>query len=156
MSGGLKIAVIVAKFNSLITKPLYEGVLDHFEAHGITGEDYDTVYVPGSFEIPVVAKRMAESGKYDSVVCIGAVIRGATTHYDAVANSAASGILSASISSGVPIIFGVLTCDTMEQALDRAGGKVGNKGAEAAATAIEMGNVFKKLASEGKVTAPKW
>lgn len=114
------------------------------------------MYVPGSFEIPVVAKRMAESGKYDSVVCIGAVIRGATTHYDAVANSAASGILSASISSGVPIIFGVLTCDTMEQALDRAGGKVGNKGAEAAATAIEMGNVFKKLASEGKVTAPKW
>eukprot|EP00963_Diacronema_lutheri_P004689 scaffold350_cov333-Pavlova_lutheri.AAC.42 len=99
---------------------------------------------------------MAETGKYDAVICIGAVIRGATTHYEAVANSAASGILSASTSIGVPIIFGVLTCDTMEQALDRAGGKLGNKGAEAAATAIEMGNLMKKLGSEGKVTAPTW
>lgn len=156
MSNGLKLAVVVAKFNSLITKPLYEGVLDHFEAHGIVGEDYDTAYVPGSFELPVVAKRMAETGKYDAVICIGAVIRGATTHYEAVANSAASGILSASTSIGVPIIFGVLTCDTMEQALDRAGGKLGNKGGEAAATAIEMGNLMKKLGSEGKVTAPTW
>lgn len=99
---------------------------------------------------------MAETGKYDAVICIGAVIRGATTHYEAVANSAASGILSASTSIGVPIIFGVLTCDTMEQALDRAGGKLGNKGGEAAATAIEMGNLMKKLGSEGKVTAPTW
>jgi len=109
-------------------------------------------WVPGSFELPLVAKTMAKSGKYDAVVAIGVVVRGATTHYDAVVSGATSGVLNASLDTGVPVVFGVLTCDTMEQALDRAGGKVGNKGGEAAVTAIEMANLLKSLRAEGKAT----
>ncbi|XP_029125846.1 6,7-dimethyl-8-ribityllumazine synthase, chloroplastic isoform X2 [Cajanus cajan] len=144
---GLRFAVVVARFNEIVTKPLLEGALGTFKNYSVQDEDIDVVWVPGSFEIGVVAARLGKSGKYHAILCIGAVIRGDTTHYDAVANSAASGVLSAGLHSGVPCIFGVLTCDNMDQALNRAGGKSGNKGAEAALTAlfvvqIEMASLF--------------
>ncbi|KAK4834568.1 hypothetical protein QYF36_025017 [Acer negundo] len=139
---GLRFAVVVARFNEIVTRPLLEGALETFKRYSVKEEDVDVVWVPGSFEIGVVADRLGKSRKYHAVICIGAVIRGDTTHYDAVANSAASGVLSASLNSGVPCIFGVLTCENMEQAMDRAGGKSGNKGAEAALTAIEMASLF--------------
>ncbi|PIN13180.1 6,7-dimethyl-8-ribityllumazine synthase [Handroanthus impetiginosus] len=133
---------VVARFNEIVTKHLLEGALDTFKKYSVKEEDIDVVWVPGSFEIGVVAEKLGKSRKYQSILCIGAVIRGDTTHYDAVANSAASGVLSAGMNSGVPCIFGVLTCDDMDQALNRAGGKAGNKGAEAALTAIEMASLF--------------
>ncbi|KAK7359594.1 hypothetical protein VNO77_01555 [Canavalia gladiata] len=139
---GLRFAVVVARFNEIVTKPLLEGALSTFKNYSVQDEDIDVVWVPGSFEIGVVAARLGKSGKYHAILCIGAVVRGDTTHYDAVANSAASGVLSAGLNSGVPCIFGVLTCDNMDQALNRAGGKSGNKGAEAALTAIEMASLF--------------
>eukprot|EP00897_Mesotaenium_endlicherianum_P006751 jgi/Mesen1/6103/ME000310S05198 len=142
---GYKFAVVVGRFNEFITKPLLAGALEAFERHAVQSQHIEIIWVPGSFELPVVAKVVAESSKFDVVLCIGAVIRGATTHYDAVANSAASGVLNASLTTGVPCIFGVLTCDNMEQAIDRAGGKAGNKGAEAAVTAIEMASLMSKL-----------
>ncbi|GMY33012.1 6,7-dimethyl-8-ribityllumazine synthase, chloroplastic [Fagus crenata] len=135
---GLRFAVVVARFNEIITKLLLEGALATFKNYSVSEEDIDVVWVPGSFEIGVVADRLGKSQKYHAILCIGAVIRGDTSHYDAVANSAASGVLSAGLSSGVPCIFGVLTCDDMEQALNRAGGKSGNKGSETALTA----NIF--------------
>ncbi|GAX78263.1 hypothetical protein CEUSTIGMA_g5705.t1 [Chlamydomonas eustigma] len=147
---GMKFAVVVARFNSLVTKELLEGAIEVFERHGVNPPDVDVAWVPGSFELPVVAKAMAKSGKYEAVVCIGAVIQGATSHYDAVVSAVTSGVLHASTDSGVPVIFGVLTTDSLEQGLDRAGGKVGNKGGEAAATAIEMASLMKKLKAEGK------
>uniref|UniRef100_A0A2N9I9M4 6,7-dimethyl-8-ribityllumazine synthase n=1 Tax=Fagus sylvatica TaxID=28930 RepID=A0A2N9I9M4_FAGSY len=133
---GLRFAVVVARFNEIITKPLLEGALATFKNYSVPEEDIDVVWVPGSFEIGVVAERLGKSQKYHAILCIGAVIRGDTSHYDAVANSAASGVLSAGLNSGVPCIFGVLTCDDMEQALNRAGGKSGNKGSETALTAV--------------------
>ncbi|KAL7145709.1 hypothetical protein ABFS83_07G105700 [Erythranthe nasuta] len=139
---GLRFAIVVARFNEIITRPLMDGALDTFKKYSVKEEDIDVLWVPGSFEIGIVAEKLGKSRKYQAIVCIGAVIRGDTTHYDAVANSAASGVLSAGLSSGVPCIFGVLTCDNMEQALNRAGGKSGNKGAEAALTAIEMASLF--------------
>jgi 6,7-dimethyl-8-ribityllumazine synthase len=151
---GMKFGVVVGRFNDLVTKLLLEGALEDFERHGVSRDDVDVVWVPGSFELPVVAKSMAKSGAYDAVVAVGVVVRGATAHYDAVVAGATSGVLGASTDSGVPVIFGVLTCDTMEQALDRAGGKVGNKGGEAAATAIETANVLKQLRAEGKAAGP--
>lgn len=141
---GLRFAVVVARFNEIITNPLLEGALQTFRQYSVKEEDITVVKVPGCFEIPVVAQRLGKSGSYEAVLCIGAVIRGDTTHYDAVANSAASGILNAGLSSGVPCVFGVLTCDNMEQAMNRAGGKSGNKGAEAALTAIEMASLFQQ------------
>ncbi|XP_041013595.1 6,7-dimethyl-8-ribityllumazine synthase, chloroplastic [Juglans microcarpa x Juglans regia] len=139
---GLRFAVVVARFNEIVTKQLLEGALATFKNYSVQDEDIDVVWVPGSFEIGIAAERLGKSGKYHAVLCIGAVIRGDTSHYDAVANSAASGVLSAGLSSGVPCIFGVLTCDNMEQALNRAGGKSGNKGSETALTAIEMASLF--------------
>ena len=141
----LILGLVVARFNELVTKPLVEGALSAVVRHGGQLEDVTVVHVPGSFELPVVAKRMASSGNYDAIVCIGAVVRGSTTHYEAVANSAASGVMSAGLDTGVPIIFGVLTTETMEQALDRAGGKLGNKGYEAMVTAIEMAQLMHQL-----------
>ncbi|KAI4294958.1 hypothetical protein MLD38_040754 [Melastoma candidum] len=141
-SEGLRFAVVVARFNEIVTRLLLEGALDTFRKYSVREEDIDVVWVPGSFEIGVVAQKLGKSNKYNAVLCIGAVIRGDTSHYDAVANSAASGVLSAGINSGVPCIFGVLTCDDMDQALNRAGGKSGNKGSEAALTAIEMASLF--------------
>ncbi|XP_065850816.1 6,7-dimethyl-8-ribityllumazine synthase, chloroplastic-like isoform X1 [Euphorbia lathyris] len=139
---GLRFAVVVARFNEIVTKPLLEGALETFKSYSVNEEDIDVVWVPGSFEIGVVAEKLGKSRKYHAILCIGAVVRGDTTHYDAVANSAASGVLSAGLNSGVPCIFGVLTCDDMEQAINRAGGKSGNKGAEGALTAIEMASLF--------------
>ncbi|OAY57515.1 6,7-dimethyl-8-ribityllumazine synthase, chloroplastic [Manihot esculenta] len=139
---GLRFAVVVARFNEIVTKPLLEGALETFKRYSVKEEDIDVVWVPGSFEIGIVAEKLGKSGNYHAILCIGAVIRGDTTHYDAVANSAASGVLSAGINSGVPCVFGVLTCDDMEQALNRAGGKSGNKGSEGALTAIEMASLF--------------
>lgn len=139
---GLRFAVVVARFNEIVTKQLLEGALATFKNYSVQDEDIDVVWVPGSFEIGVVAERLGNSGRYHAILCIGAVIRGDTSHYDAVANSAASGVLSAGLKSGVPCIFGVLTCDDMDQALNRAGGKSGNKGSETALTAIEMASLF--------------
>ncbi|XP_028804816.1 6,7-dimethyl-8-ribityllumazine synthase, chloroplastic-like isoform X2 [Neltuma alba] len=139
---GLRFAVVVARFNEIVTKQLLEGALNTLKNYSVEDEDIDVVWVPGCFEIGVVAERMGKSQKYNAILCIGAVIRGDTTHYDAVANLTGSGVLSAGLHSGVPCIFGVLTCENMDQALNRAGGKSGNKGAEAALTAIEMASLM--------------
>ncbi|KAL3583323.1 hypothetical protein D5086_014384 [Populus alba] len=147
---GLRFAVVVARFNEIITRPLLEGAVATFKKYSVKEEDIDVGCVgSGSFEMGIVAERLGKSGKYNAVVCIGAVVRGDTTHYDAVANSAASGVLSAGLKSGVPCIFGVLTCEDMEQAINRAGGKSGNKGAEAAMTAIEMASLFEHHLKKG-------
>jgi 6,7-dimethyl-8-ribityllumazine synthase len=140
-----RFALVAARFNQLIVDRLVEGARDCLRRYGVAEEAVDLVKVPGSFEIPVVARRLAASKKYAAVICLGAVIRGDTDHYDHVAAGAASGIAQAGLDTGVPVIFGVLTCDTMEQALSRAGGKAGNKGFEAAATAIEMANLLSQL-----------
>eukprot|EP00892_Ulva_mutabilis_P003569 jgi/Ulvmu1/1584/UM111_0012.1 len=148
MAPGIKFAVIVGQFNSLVTDRLESGALAGLRKSGVDDRDVDIVHVPGSFEIPVVAKAMALTGKYGAVICIGAVVRGATTHYEEVCSAATSGCSHAAVASGVPVIFGVITTETMEQALDRAGGKVGNKGFEAAVTAVEMATLMSKLRSD--------
>merc|ERR1719171_964487 len=142
---GLKVGIVVARFNDLITRPLMEGAVDTFERYGVDLSDVEVVWVPGAFEIPLIAQQMAATSKYDVILCIGAVIRGATTHYDSVAGAATNGTLTAGLNTCVPCIFGVLTTDTMEQAFDRAGGKAGNKGSEAAVTAIETANIIRQL-----------
>ena len=140
-----RFAVVAARFNAAVVDALLAGALDAFRRHGVADDAVDVVRVPGSFEIPVIARRLAEAKKYAAVVCLGAVIQGDTDHYDHVAAAAANGILQASVTTGVPVIFGVLTCDTLEQAVNRAGGKAGNKGFEAAVTAVEMVNLMGKL-----------
>lgn len=142
---GRRFAIVVSRFNELVTERLLAGAVSWLERHGVASDDIDVAWVPGAVEIPIVAKRCAASGKYGAVIAIGAVVRGDTSHYDVVCNLVASGVGEASQSTGVPVIFGVLTTDTMEQALDRAGGKAGNKGAEAAATAIEMADLLTRL-----------
>lgn len=138
-------ALVVSRFNELVTQRLLDGAVAAFARHGVPSERLDVVSVPGAVEIPVVAARLAASGRYGAVVALGAVIRGDTGHYDHVAGMVSSGLAQAATSSGVPVIFGVLTTDTLEQALDRAGGKAGNKGAEAAVTALEMADLMTKL-----------
>src|SRR3954471_23837420 len=145
-----RFAVVAARFNATVVDALLAGALDAFRRHGIADDAVDVVRVPGSFEIPVVARRLADTKKYAAVVCLGAVIKGDTDHYDHVAAAAANGILQASVATGVPVIFGVLTCDTLEQAVNRAGGKAGNKGFEAAVTAVEMANLFSRLPAVGE------
>ena len=140
-----RFAVVAARFNATVTESLLAGCLDSFVRHGVGKDRVDVARVPGSFEIPVVAKAMASSGRYAAVICLGCVIRGETGHYDHVAGQAAAGVLQAGVSTGVPVIFGVLTTETVEQALNRAGLKGGNKGAEAALAAIEMVNLLKGL-----------
>jgi len=140
-----RFAVVAARFNSTIVEPLIGGALDALQRHGITADRVDLVRVPGSFEIPLVAQHLGKSGKYAAIVCLGCIIRGDTGHYDHVAGAATSGIASAALACGIPIIFGVLTCENLEQAVHRAGGKAGNKGFEAAITAIEMVNLLAKL-----------
>ena len=140
-----RFALLAARFNRFIVEQLVGGALDGLKRHGVKDEDVDLVRVPGSFEIPVVAQRLASSGKYAAVICLGAIIRGETAHYDHVAGEAAKGVAQAALSTGVPVIFGVLTCDTLEQAINRAGAKSGNKGFEAAMTALEMVNLLNKL-----------
>jgi 6,7-dimethyl-8-ribityllumazine synthase len=140
-----RFALVAARFNNFIVDQLVAGAVDALHRHGVADERIDLVRVPGSYEIPLVAQRLGKSGKYAAVVCLGCVIRGDTDHYDHVAGAAASGIAQAALNCGVPVIFGVLTCDTLEQAINRAGAKAGNKGAEAAITAIEMVNLLGKL-----------
>ena len=141
----LRIAVVASRFNETICKRLVDGALDALLRHGVADDDISLTWVPGAFEIPSAAQRIATSGEVDALVAIGAVIRGETAHFDYVAGPAASGVSSASLATGIPIAFGVLTTDTTEQAAERAGGKLGNKGYEAAVTAIEMANLFASL-----------
>ena len=140
-----KILIVVARFNDMITRSLLVGATDCLRDSGIKDALVSVVWVPGSFEIPVVAAKAVRSGKYSAVICLGAVIRGETTHYDHVAGEAAGGIAAASRETGIPVIFGVITSDTVEQAINRAGGKSGNQGFSAAMTAIEMASLMKKL-----------
>jgi 6,7-dimethyl-8-ribityllumazine synthase len=141
----LSIAIVVARFNELVTRALLSGAEDGLARHGVEPEGVDVAWVPGSFEIPVTARMLAESGRYQAVVCLGAVIRGETPHFDQVANQASSGIARVALDTGVPVIFGIITADTLEQALERAGGKMGNKGYDAAVAAIEMANLMRGL-----------
>lgn len=141
----LRIAVVVARFNELIGGRLLAGAQNALRRHGVADEAVDVVWVPGSFEIPPVARRLACSGRYDAVVCLGAVIRGATAHFEYVAGQAAAGVAAVSWETGVPTVFGVLTTDTIEQAIERAGTKAGNKGYDAAVAAIEMANLLRQL-----------
>ena len=144
---GKRFAIVVARFNELIGKQLLAGALDTLRRHGVAESDIAVAWVPGSFEIPLVAKQLARRG-YDAVICLGAVIRGATSHYDHVAGGVASGIAAVSLETGTPVIFGVLTTDTIEQAIERAGTKAGNRGADAALAAIEMANVLAAIAAD--------
>jgi 6,7-dimethyl-8-ribityllumazine synthase len=146
---GLKFALVVGRFNELISTRLYEGALDCLRRHDVADGDVDAAWVPGAFEMPLVAKRLAESGAYDAVICLGAVIRGGTPHFDYIAAEAAKGIAKVSLDSGVPVAFGVLTTDTVEQAVERAGTKAGNKGWGAASTALEMANLMRALPGGG-------
>jgi 6,7-dimethyl-8-ribityllumazine synthase len=145
---GLRFGVVVSRFNELVTRQLLDGARDCLRRHGADEEQLSVAWVPGAWEIPLVAQRLARSGQFDAVICLGAVIRGATAHFDYVAGQAAAGVARASLDSGIPITFGILTTDTVEQALDRAGLKAGNKGFEAAAAAIEMANLSRALDSE--------
>ncbi len=142
---GLKFGIVVGRFNSLISKKLLEGALDALTRHGVNSEDIEIAWVPGSFEIPLVAKKMSLSQKYDAIICLGAIIRGATPHFDYVAAECSKGIAQVMLETQTPISFGVLTTDTIEQAIERAGTKAGNKGFEAAMAALEMANLLKKI-----------
>ena len=137
--------IVVARFNALVAGRLLEGALDTLHRHGVAADAIDVAWVPGAFEIPLVAKRLALSGRYDALICLGAVIRGATPHFDYVAGQAAAGVAQVALTTQVPVAFGVLTCDNVEQALDRAGLKAGNKGADAALTALEMAQLGRLL-----------
>lgn len=141
----LKVAIVTARFNEFITSKLLGGAIDALARHDINPANIDEIWVPGAFEIPLAAMTLAESKKYDAVICLGAVIRGSTSHYDYVCNETAKGIAQASLKSGVPVIFGVVTTDTIEQAIERAGTKAGNKGWDAGMAAIEMANLMPKL-----------
>lgn len=144
----MSIAVVVSRWNELITGKLLEGALETFRRHGGSEENISVAWVPGSFELPLVADRLAKSGRYQAVCCLGAVIQGSTMHHDYINHQVAAGIMRSSQESGVPVLFGVLTCETMEQAMDRAGGKVGNKGSEATLAAIEMVNLLQSIDQE--------
>ncbi len=146
--------MVAARFNEVVTERLVEGALSGFRRHGVSDDDVEVAWVPGSFEIPLVARRLARSGQFDAVVCLGTVIRGETTHFDYVAGEAARGIQRASLETDVPCIFGVLTTETMDQALDRAGGKHGNKGWDAAMAAMEMAGLMDVLPKEGGRAEP--
>jgi len=143
VSSGLKYGIVAGRFNEFITSKLLGGALDALKRHGVQDEEIEVAWVPGAFEIPLIAQKMAKSGKYDAVITLGAVIRGSTPHFDYVCNEVAKGVAAISLQTGVPTIFGVLTTDSIEQAVERAGTKAGNKGWEAASTAIEMANLSK-------------
>ena len=140
-----KFAIVVSRFNEFITSRLLSGAIDALSRHGVADDDIDVIWSPGSFEIPVITARIAESGQYAAVLCLGAVIRGGTEHYQYIASEVAKGIALVSLKTGTPCIFGVLTCETLEQAVDRAGAKGGNKGAAAAVSALEMANLMDQL-----------
>ena len=145
---GLRVAIVVSRWNELITKQLLDGALDGLRRHGVNDDDVTVVWVPGSFELPLICRRVAEHGNVDAVVALGAVIRGATSHYDHVAGAATAGIADVGRATGVPCIFGVVTTETIEQALERAGTKAGNKGFDAARAAIEMATLLRRLVPE--------
>jgi len=143
---GLKVGIVAARFNDFITSRLVDGALDGLQRHGVAENDIEIVKVPGSYEIPLAAQMLAQSKKYQAVICLGAVIRGATPHFEYVSAEVSKGVASVSMATGVPVIFGVLTTDTIEQAIERAGTKSGNKGWDAALSAIEMANVMRQMA----------
>ncbi len=142
---GLKFGVVVARFNDFITSKLLGGALDCLHRHGAADDLVDVAWVPGAYEIPLAAKKMAESKKYDAVICLGAVIRGSTSHYDYVCNEVSKGVAQVGMSTGIPTIFGVVTTENIEQAIERAGTKAGNKGVDSAMAAMEMANLLKNL-----------
>ena len=144
-SAGLRFALVVSRFNELVTNRLLEGALDALRRTGASDSDLLVVRVPGSFEIPLAARRLAKQGKHDAIICLGTVIQGDTPHYEYISNEVTKGIASVSLETGVPLAYGVLTADTVDQAIDRAGLKSGNKGFEAAMSAIEMANLVKQL-----------
>ncbi len=141
----VKIGIVASRFNEIITSKLIDGVADGLSRHGVNLDTVDLAWVPGAFEVPVTAKKMAESGKYDAVICLGAVIRGETDHYEHVATEVTKGIAQVSLSAGIPVLYGILTTDTVEQALNRSGLKSGNKGFECALDALELASLFKKI-----------
>ena len=145
VSENIKIGIVAARFNEFITSKLLSGAIDGLERHNVAKNDIDVAWVPGAFEIPLIAKKMAESGKYDAFICLGAVIRGATSHYDYVCNEVSKGVASVSLSSGIPVMFGVVTTENIEQAIERAGTKAGNKGYDCALGAIEMVNLIREI-----------
>lgn len=145
VSQNIRVGIVAARFNEFIVNKLVGGAMDALLRHDVREEDIDLAWVPGAFEIPLIAKKMAESGKYDAVICLGAVIRGATSHYDLVCNEAAKGIAHVSLDSGVPVLFGVVTTENIEQAIERAGSKAGNKGYDSAMAAIEMVNLVRAI-----------
>ena len=142
---GLKVGIVAARFNEFIVGKLVSGAQDALVRHGVDTDDIEIAWVPGAFEIPLIAQKMAQSGKYDMVLCLGAVIRGSTSHYDLVCNECAKGVAQVSLASGIPVLFGVVTTDTIEQAIERAGTKAGNKGYDVACSGIEMANLIKGL-----------
>ena len=142
---GIKIGIVAARFNEFIVSKLVGGAQDACVRHGVKDEDIDLAWVPGAFEIPLAAQKLAQSGKYDAVICLGAVIRGSTSHYDLVCNEAAKGIAQVNLQTGVPVTFGVITTENIEQAIERAGTKAGNKGADAAIAALELANLLPQI-----------
>ena len=144
----MKVGIVIARFNEFIGGKLLEGAIDALTRHGMSRDDITVAWVPGAFEIPAVAKKLADSSKYDAVICLGCVIRGATPHFDYVSSEVSKGVASVGISSKIPVVFGVLTTDSIEQAIERAGTKAGNKGAEAAVAAIEMANLISAVKSQ--------
>ena len=145
VSKQIKIGIVAARFNEFITAKLLSGAMDGLVRHDVAEEDVNVAWVPGAFEIPLIASKMAESGKYDAVICLGAVIRGSTSHYDFVCNEVSKGIAAVSLETGIPVMFGVLTTENIEQAIERAGTKEGNKGNDCAVSAIEMVNLIREL-----------
>ena len=145
VSEDIKVGIVVARFNEFITSKLLSGAMDTLIRHEVKEENIQVAWVPGAFEIPLIASKMAESGKYDAVICLGAVIRGSTSHYDYVCNEVSKGIASVSLKSGIPVMFGVLTTENIEQAIERAGSKAGNKGSGCAQGAIEMVNPIREI-----------
>ncbi len=145
IGSGIKVALVASRFNEFIVSKLLSGAEDGLVRHGVEGSDIDAYWVPGAFELPLMGQKLAESGKYDAVICLGAVIRGATSHYDLVCNEAAKGIAQASMKTGVPVLFGVITTENIEQAIERAGTKAGNKGYDCALSAIEMVNLIRNI-----------
>jgi len=145
IADGLRIGIVASRFNEFITNKLLEGAIDGLKRHGVADSDIAVAWVPGAFEIPAVARKMVESGKYDAMICVGAVIRGSTPHFDYVAAEVSKGIAQVGMQTGVPVIFGVITTENIEQAIERAGTKAGNKGFESAESAIEMANLLKSM-----------
>ncbi|MEE8717684.1 MAG: 6,7-dimethyl-8-ribityllumazine synthase [Coriobacteriales bacterium] len=145
VNDGMKFGIVVSRFNEFITSKLLDGAIDGLVRHGVPDHDITVAWVPGAFEIPLTAQKMADSGRFDAVIALGAVIRGATSHYDLVCNEVAKGVAQTSLRSGVPVMFGVITTDNLEQAIDRSGAKAGNKGYECATGAIELVNLYRQL-----------